>query len=307
MEREGPCIYDLTDKPSTPVSQGVAERRTPSPKVSDLLKVAKQSPSSVQEILPSSQSSKSAQPSSRFTSYGAHYHAFYECVQASLTSPKTKELLNSLQTDWPYAPLLHAVLYGEPWGLSEPIIRLNTHPKNDFGEALANITNTGRMVSESEQQYLRVILTHWCGWSATDPGKMNEPCFKYIQYRNRHLGRLYPILDDIWWPEDVQDIPPNLDPGLPSRLLFANDEHYFVYTLEYDFLYRAGKTLEEVFIGLKEGRDVGIPEDGSWEYEEIPYYEEDYYSYFPGWIMQHSGICKPYTTGGVQPFVPEEE
>jgi hypothetical protein len=105
---------------------------------------------------------------------------------------------------------------------------------------------------------------------------MSEPCFKYIQYRNRHLGHLYPILDNVWWPEDVEGIPPKVFPGTPSHFLFANDEYYFVYSFENHFLYKAGKTLEEVFVGLKEGKDIGLPDEGSWEYEDIPDYEGDY-------------------------------
>jgi len=59
-------------------------------------------------------------------------------------------------------------------------------------------------------------------------------------------------------------------------------------------------------MGLKEGRDKGTPEEGSWEYEESP--DDDYFwpsGYFPEWILQSSDKC--VEGWPVEPFIPPHE
>jgi len=71
-------------------------------------------------------------------------------------------------------------------------------------------------------------------------------------------------------------------------------------------LYKAGSTLEAVFMGLKEGRDKGTPEDGSWEYEESPDEEDIWPSrHFPEWILGPSDKC--VEAWPVEPFIPPDE
>ena len=240
--------------------------------------------------------------SPRFPSYSAHYTALWRCLKAdSSVSPEAVELLEALQTQWPNAPP-HQILYGEPWEFSEPMIRTNTHRSNDFDAAVQNIVNTGRIIPESEESYLRYLLSYCCGWSATSPQHMEDPCFKYIQWRFRHLGHLHPLLDNAWWSEDVQILPMGVEASLPSHILLATAESYYVYIPEMDTLYNAGNTLKDVFLGLKEGRDKGTPEDGSWEYEELPDIEHNHCRYFPQWYFQSCGFCKK--GWDILPFVP---
>jgi hypothetical protein len=238
----------------------------------------------------------------RFPSYLAHYNALLQHIETSTSvDDQALELLRSLQTDWPHA-LPHEILFGEPWDISKPIIRTNTHPTNDFGAALINVTNTGRIISKSEQRYLQLLLSYWQGWSATHPQHMDDPCFKYIQWRFRYIGHLHPILDNAWWPEDVALLPPGIAASLPSHFLMATKDSFYVYITEMDVLYTAGKSLEDVFIGLKKGRDLGTSEDGSWEYEDPSDGEEDSFLYFPNWYFRSNGFNDP--VGKVELFVP---
>jgi hypothetical protein len=235
----------------------------------------------------------------------AHYNAILQHLEASSSvSDEALELLSTLQTNWPHAPP-HEVLFGEPWDISKPLIRTNSHQTNNFNSALTNVTNTGRIVSKSEQSYLRFLLSYWQGWSATLPQHKNDPCFKYIQWRFRHVGHLHPILDNASWPEEVALLPAGVVASLPSHFLLATEECYYVYITEMDILYHAGKSLESVFIGLKEGRDRGTLEDGSWEYEELPPIEEDWFCHFPDWSFRSNGFNDPFEE--VEPFVPPSD
>jgi hypothetical protein len=233
---------------------------------------------------PNSSPSSNIDKPLRFPTFLAHYNALFQRIQTNNSvDDETLELLRTLQTDWPHVPP-QEILPGEPWAIPRPVIRTNTHPTNEFGAALTNVTDTGRILSKSEQNYLQILLSYWAGWSATDPQRKNDPCFKYIQWRFQHLGYLHPILDNVWWPEDVALLPDGISASLPSHFLLATSELYYVYITEMDELYKAGKSLEDVFIGLKEGRDKGTPEYGSWECENLPDLEEDdWFRYFPNW------------------------
>lgn len=216
----------------------------------------------------------------RFPPYSAHYNTRIQTSNSA--DDEALELSRTLQTDWPHAPP-HEILHGEPWDFPRPVIRTNTHPTNDFGAALTNVTDTGRILSKLEQKHLQVLLSHWAGWSATDPQRKNDPCFKYIQWRFHRSGHLHPILDNVWWPEYVALLPDGISASLPSHYLLATSDFYYVYITEMDELYKAGRSLEDVFIGLKEGRDKGTPEVGSWECENLPDLEDDWFRYFPNW------------------------
>lgn len=240
----------------------------------------------------------------RFPSYLAHYNALVRCLETSSSiSPEAIELLQTLQTDWPNVPP-HEILLGEPWDIHKPIIRTNTHLSNDFDAALINITNAGRIIiSESEKGYLRFLLSHWRGWSATLPQHIEDPCFKCIQWRFRYLGHLYPILDNVWWPEEVELLPAGIVASTSSYFLLASAESYYVYIMEMDALFKAGNTLQEVFIGLKEHREQ--PRDDCWEYEESSEYEDDYYRHFPQWHYRSDGVNE--LEGKVEPFIPPND
>ena len=77
-----------------------------------------------------------------------------------------------------------------------------------------------------------------------------------------------PILDSVMYAEELDDFPTGRKEWLkPSLFLLATTESYYVYDFDPDEgsgLYIAGKTLEEVYSGLKEYRYYTCQE-GSWE------------------------------------------
>jgi hypothetical protein len=87
------------------------------------------------------------------------------------------------------------------------------------------------------------------------------------------------------WPEEIHKLPREYGPGNPTFMLFANDQFYYFYHFEYDELLRAGKTLNDVYIGL-EDRKYGL-----WNVEERWFSEPDngeeydYRDYFPDWTV----------------------
>jgi hypothetical protein len=137
---------------------------------------------------------------------------------------------------------------------------------------------------------------------------MDDPCFKYIQYSFRHLGHLYPILDDIWWPEVVEQLPRGINPDfVPLRILLSNGKNYYVYLPETDVMYKAGSTLEEVFLGLKEDKDRRTPGDDSWECEDGPDWPDGHYMYFPGWTRAKDSLRRWKLAWDIEPFIPSNE
>jgi predicted RNase H-like HicB family nuclease len=224
--------------------------------------------------------------------------------------PKSTEALNlvcSFEEKWPTVPPIE-ILHGEPWEIWEkPIIRMNTRLTNNIEDALTNLSKAGCLVSESEKTFLSYIITHRLAWSASDPQHMEEPCFKYIQHSFRHLGHLYPILDDIWWPEVVESLPDGINPSFLLRVLLSNEQNYYVYLPEVDIMYKAGSTLEEVFQGLKEFKDQSIPEGGSWEYEEGPGWTgEGHYRHFQMWATAKDSSREWEPAWEVEPFIPPD-
>lgn len=113
---------------------------------------------------------------------------------------------------------------------------------------------------------------------------MEDPCSLYIRWRYHALGKLYPILDTIWYPEEVRLLPAGCTaPSLPSYFLFADDERYYVYWQQDNSLYKAGTTLDEILQGLVEGRIIGYPAKEVWETVEVPkeYDDVEFYYHFP--------------------------
>ena len=241
-----------------------------------------------------------------YSSYAEQFGAFLRAVWTS-SSPKSPEMINLLQaldTDWPNVPP-HEILVGEPWCGSQPIIRTNTRFTNELASAISNIIRAGRTVSTPEEEsILRHLLSHPSGWSACDPQHFNDPCFQYIQWRFRHLGPLYPILDDIWWEEVVDKLPFNIEASLVSRILLASESGFHVYTPEIDCMYKAGETLEQVFDGLRMNKDL-LSEEG-WEFEEVEEIELDHLMYFLDWYADSERRGYNVKAGDIQPFIPPD-
>jgi hypothetical protein len=193
------------------------------------------------------------------------------------SSNEVRTALEELQNRFPLP--LTEIVSEKIWGESAKL-RVNNHLKSDFADAVRNIKSTGRSVNAYEEQYLRFILTHWSGWSATDPGHMSDSWVLYLQTLFRHLDGLVPILDSLVWPEEVSRLPVGYCPIEPSFFLLATREAYYMFDLEGSGLYCAGKDLEEVYLGLRECRFNGDKE-GDWTPEKWSTESLDARRYFP--------------------------
>jgi hypothetical protein len=146
------------------------------------------------------------------------------------------------------------LVYGEPWPSSKTITRTNSHLRNDFESALANvIRGTGRTPDRDEQAYLRFLLQYPEGWSATDVDHMDHPAFRYIYQRWPHLD-LYPVLDDVTWPEEEPYLPQMVAAHDACFFLLATPENYYIYQYADNDLFNAGSTLEDVYWGVRHKR-----------------------------------------------------
>jgi hypothetical protein len=183
----------------------------------------------------------------------------------SETSDEVCAALDELRTLFPVPPT--EIVSPTNWGNETAILRVNNHIKLDFADALRNIENTGRELTAHDEQQLRLILTHWSGWSATDPSHMRDPWVQFIQALFGHLPGLVPILDSLVWPEELTQFPNGYGPIEPSFFLLATPDAYYVFDFEGLGLYCAGQSLEEVYLGLKECRFNGDKE-GDWSPED---------------------------------------
>ena len=87
------------------------------------------------------------------------------------------------------------------------------------------------------------------------------------------------------WPEEISSLPSGYGPGVPIFMLFANNDYFFVYYYEFDELFRAGSTLEEVYSGLR-GRKwscFDVIKEERWFSEPDNGEEYDVGHYFPEW------------------------
>ena len=189
-------------------------------------------------------------------------------------------------------------LEGYPYG--HPTVK--THLKSDFGDiefsdTISNISNVNKQVlSATEEKYLRLLLTHSCGWSSTYHEHANDDWVKYLRV-NYSLPGLTPILDSLMYKEELVDFPLGLKEWVePSLFLLATTESYYVYFFipdEGSGLFKAGNTLEEVYVGVKEYRHFRYQE-GCWEeLENNPAlkYSYDERAYFPVYYRKNRWTC----------------
>jgi hypothetical protein len=138
-------------------------------------------------------------------------------------------------------------------------------------------------LTKAETDYLRIILTHWSGWSATDPDHLHDPWVQFIQALFPHVEGLMPVLDSLVWPEEVARMPPGSCPRQASLFLLANAHSFYVFQLDGLGMWCAGQSLEEVYIGLKESRFIG-DEGDDWTPESMEYIDQDERDYFLSYI-----------------------
>jgi hypothetical protein len=140
---------------------------------------------------------------------------------------------------WPYEP--------------NSFTSIQTHLKSTFVDAVNLLTATGRTVSEEDEKYLRLLLTHHCGWSATYSEHRADPWVKFFHTRYPQLKGLVPILDSMTYVEELANFPDEYDFRPPWFFLLATHDAYFIYdaTDGEDGLRVAGETLEDVYNGMK--------------------------------------------------------
>jgi hypothetical protein len=211
------------------------------------------------------------------------------------SSPMIQNLLHRLQEKMPHHPPLQ-IVSGPPFDWPFASLRVDRHLKSTFEDAIKNL---GFLPSTNEESFLRKLIQHPCGWSATPSEHRNASAFRYINKLFPQLhNSLEPVLDNATWPEDVPDFPLQWHPGPPTfTLLISKSSPISRYYLLFDYtLFRAGNTLEEVFVGMrgnqfcwsceKYGYVQWEPEDPCSDYADIEAYFP-HYAHHPG----HGNWC----------------
>ena len=155
-----------------------------------------------------------------------------------------------------YSPHVHVIPKGV-WP-NEPRNRINvqTHLKSTFADAVNLLKTTGRNVSSTDEQYLRLLLTHSCGWSATYPEHVNDSWVtEFFEIRYPQLKGLVPILDSMTYEEELVHFPDGYHFEYPRFFLLATSNcfYFFDATDGEDGLRIAGETLKEVYEGVRIG------------------------------------------------------
>jgi len=187
-------------------------------------------------------------------------------------------------------------------------VTVQTHLKSTFADAINRLKATGRTLSPKDEKYLRLLLTHWCGWSATYPEQMNAPWWAdFFPVSYPQLKGLVPILDSMTYMEELIDFPDGHHFKAPQFFLLATPDCYFVYdaTDAEEGLLSAGETLEEVYHGLKEWRWAESSED-PWDLVEeegcgdpsFPIYHRNENGNFENWAVgarreEYPGKARP--------------
>ena len=200
--------------------------------------------------------------------------------------------LNDLRSVFPLPPV--QIVPREVWPYDNSSISIQTHLKSNFADAVNLIRATGRTVSEADEKYLHLLLTHRCGWSATYSEHIDDPWVKFFHTRYPQLKGLVPILDSMTYLEELAHFPDEYDFRSPEFFLLATNDSFFVYdaTDGQQELRIAGETLEDVYNGMKDWRWAESSED-PWDFVE----EEEYLSPtepFPCYYRKENGnfgIC----------------
>jgi hypothetical protein len=221
----------------------------------------------------------------------ASFREKLSCFQALLeTQEETSDSVNLALKELNLFPPQIQIIPKGVWPKdSANRIRIQTHLKSTFADAVALLRDTGRDLSSSDEKYLHLLLTHDCGWSATYPEHMTDDWVKFFNMRYPQLKGLVPILDSMTYREELSEFPMGFRFKSPRFFLLATFDCYYIYdaTDGGDGLCIAGKTLEEVYIGLRDWRWAEVSED-PWD----GVYEQEYLNpsgYFPTYFNMDNG------------------
>jgi hypothetical protein len=218
-------------------------------------------------------------PESLAAGFDYHVYRVEQLLEShQMDSAELQTAFEELRRTFPQPPT--ELVGSEIWGTAEASIRVNSHLKSDLSEAIANIQNTGRQITADDEQWLKLLLSHWSGWSATDPEHFHDPWVRFIQALFGHIEGLVPVLDSLTWPTELKQFPVGFTPIEPSFFLLATLEYFYLFDLDGLGFYRAGRSLEEVYQGIKECRFAGGKE-GDWKPEEWCDLDLDDRDYFP--------------------------
>ena len=207
-------------------------------------------------------------------------------LETGTASPQIREAVDDLQVAF---PMPRTVIVPRGVWRNHPYLRITNHVSSTFDDAIQNIRSTGRDFAVSDEHWLRLLLSHWCGWSATKMKHANDGWVKFLRRLYGHHssdGLLVSILDSLTWPEDLVHYPPGYYPREPSLFLLATPHSYYVFDLDQLNLWRAGNSLEEVYMGLRAGKHQDAEElwpSEEWSPEAGDLNEMDYfpvYEYF---------------------------
>ena len=202
------------------------------------------------------------------------------------TAAEIARMISALHTRYPTLPPPKVNYPDGPWPREKPYWVHHSHLTNDRQMAINNLGLAGRILDETEDKYLDYLLQHPTGWSATSCNHHNDSCFKYIQHQFHPQGELFPILDDMTWPEEAASFASRICPGEPIMFLLSDSTWYFVYLFETDELLKAGKTLQDVYHGFREGQHSQMSKN-RWETMSDTGVEYDHWDYFSDWRWLH--------------------
>ena len=224
------------------------------------------------------------------------------------TADDVESIVRSMQAEYPVLPVPKIIYPGDAWDFGKPCYVHQMHLINEeesFRIALENIMKTGRTPNSSEKMFLRHVLDcPFMSWSATTPAHQDDDWVHYLRHQFTLPG-LVPILDDMTWPEEIAVLPEGYGIGGPAYLLLADATSFYFFEFEGGPLWKAGVTLEEVYLGLKR-KAWWFDSDDVWDEVEDNGEEYDYYNYFPMWtpIRREDGTEGYKLVDPLKAFIP---
>jgi len=201
------------------------------------------------------------------------------------TAEEVEAVIRIIRELYPAIPTPKIIYPGGGWHLDKPVYVHKSHliqEAENFETALANVATKRMTVDSSEERiFLRHLLEHPFGWSATIPSHHNDAWVHYLRHVFT-LPDLTPVLDDMTWEEEVKLLPYGYGIGGPRYLLFIDSAGYYFYAFEMDELWRARKSLEEVYLGIRERR-WWVGSENPWERVQDNGEDYEHYDYFPVW------------------------